>query len=91
MDAVSKYNVHFTNILLSFHNLFNSFGVLASDSPSNDQKTFITPSPGSGDGLAPKAPVKKVCVAFNNINNDNAFLSPSSFFLRWQTFLGQAL
>ena len=41
-----------------------SFGVLASDSPSIDQKTFITPSPVSADGLAPKAPVKKVCMAW---------------------------
>ncbi|XP_068751577.1 cell division cycle protein 27 homolog isoform X1 [Montipora capricornis] len=40
--------------------LMASFGMLATDSPSNDQNTFITPSPISGDSLAPKAPVKKV-------------------------------
>lgn len=37
-----------------------SFGMLASDSPSTEQKTYITPSPVTADGLAPKAPVKKV-------------------------------
>lgn len=37
-----------------------SFGFLASDSPSNDQNSYITPSPAGGDSLAPKAPVKKV-------------------------------
>lgn len=35
--------------------------MLASDSPSTEQKTYITPSPVTADGLAPKAPVKKVC------------------------------
>lgn len=40
-----------------------SFGMLSSDTPTNDQNTvpFITPSPAVGEGLAPKAPLKKVC------------------------------
>ena len=39
-----------------------SFGMLASDTPTNDQNSvsFITPSPVVGEGHAPKAPMKKV-------------------------------
>ncbi|XP_027052490.1 cell division cycle protein 27 homolog [Pocillopora damicornis] len=38
-----------------------SFGMLASDTPTNDQNSvsFITPSPVVGEGHAPKAPMKK--------------------------------
>ncbi|KAJ7380485.1 anaphase-promoting complex subunit cdc27 [Desmophyllum pertusum] len=38
-----------------------SFGMLSSDTPTNDQNTvpFITPSPAGVEGHAPKAPLKK--------------------------------
>jgi len=40
--------------------------MLSSDTPTNDQNTvpFITPSPAVGEGLAPKAPLKKVCTYY---------------------------
>ena len=55
---------------LRFHFLINSFGFLASDSPSNDQNSYITPSPAGGDSLAPKAPVKKVCCSEADANKN---------------------
>lgn len=44
--------------------LTDSFGMLSSDTPTNDQNAvpFITPSPAIGESHAPKAPLKKVCV-----------------------------
>ena len=43
--------------------LTDSFGMLSSDTPINDQNAvpFITPSPTIGESQAPKAPLKKVC------------------------------
>ena len=51
-----------TPYMTVYFQLGYSFGMLASDTPTNDQNSvsFITPSPVVGEGHAPKAPMKKV-------------------------------
>ena len=55
-----------------YFQLGSSFGMLASDTPTNDQNSvsFITPSPVVGEGHAPKAPMKKVWTIFTPTDGD---------------------
>ena len=54
--------VYVLPLICAFCCVIDSFGMLSSDTPTNDQNKvpFITPSPASVEGLAPKAPLKKV-------------------------------